>query len=602
MKNMKKLLLTVVVAIVAVVCFAFSASALAEKGQCGDNAYWEYDSANKELVISGSGAIYNNYGEYNSNIESVVIKSGITSIGDDAFTNCTSLANITIPDSVTSIGEFAFYNCTSLASITIPDSVTEIGENAFSNCNSLKNVVIPDNVTFIGEYAFAYCKGITNVIIGDGVVMIGASAFSQCSNLMSVTVGKRVVEIDGYAFYSCDRLIDVYYCNTQAQWKKMWLGQGNTDLTDAIIHYNYCTHKNKTSYKEKAPTCDENGYTAGEYCNDCEMWISGHSEIKAIGHSFTEKIPDLKHLHTVATNESAAVYKYDCANCDAISPDQFYSYGEPLSLGVTASITAVQNTSAIKLTWAKAEKATGYRIYYKLAGDISWRTSVPYTTATTITYSKLPAGQSYRFAIRSVYKEVDGTYILGGYKEIATATKAAAPADVYSFQNSSAIRLIWTASKGATGYRIYYKSGNVWKVCVSTTASTTHTFKNLKAGSKNTFAVRPYIIVGGAVIWSDYITITTATRTISPVVTLTSPSKGKLNLSWNAVNGAEAYQVYYKIGNGNYKLYKTYTGVQSLRFSNLKSGTKYTFAVRGVIKGSEEYIYGFHNPVTVSVK
>lgn len=55
----------------------------------------------------------------------------VTSIGDNAFNNRTSLTNVTIPDSVTSIGDWTFHYCPGLTSITIPDSVTRIGKSVF---------------------------------------------------------------------------------------------------------------------------------------------------------------------------------------------------------------------------------------------------------------------------------------------------------------------------------------------------------------------------------------------------------------------------------------------------------------------------------------
>jgi hypothetical protein len=87
----------------------------------------------------------------------------VTSIGDGAFYDCTSVTSITIPNGVTNIGASMFSQCTSLTSVTIPNSVTSIGSGAFSGCNSLTSVLIPSSVSSIGSWAFSICGNLARV-------------------------------------------------------------------------------------------------------------------------------------------------------------------------------------------------------------------------------------------------------------------------------------------------------------------------------------------------------------------------------------------------------------------------------------------------------
>lgn len=117
---------------------------------------------------------------YSNCVQAVRFGSGITSIGNYAFYNCSSLASVTIPSGVTSIGNYAFNNCCSLASFTIPSDVTSIGTYAFSGCYSLASVTIPSGVTSIGNSAFSSCYSLASVTIPSDVTSIGNSAFSSC--------------------------------------------------------------------------------------------------------------------------------------------------------------------------------------------------------------------------------------------------------------------------------------------------------------------------------------------------------------------------------------------------------------------------------------
>ncbi len=180
-------------------------------------------------------------------LTSVTIPDSVKSIGWSAFGGCTGLTSINvdsnnkkydsrnncnaiietesntlisgckstvIPDSVTSIGNEAFFDCTGLTSVTIPDSVKSIGRSAFDGCTGLTSITIPDSVTHIGDYAFYYCSSLTSIAIPDSVTSIGDSAFSGC--------------------YS---LADVYYSGSESEWNEISIDSGNMCLTNATIHY-----------------------------------------------------------------------------------------------------------------------------------------------------------------------------------------------------------------------------------------------------------------------------------------------------------------------------------------------------------------------------
>ena len=189
---------------------------LTENGTLPDGVTTAY-----KLTITGSGEMagydfYNRspWNSYEKSITSVDIADGVTSIGEDAFFNCSSLESVTIPNSVKSIGGAAFYGCSALTSVTIPDSVTSIGRSAFSFCSSLTSVTIPNSVTSIGDTAFHGCSKLESVTIPNSVTSIGGAAFYGCSALTSVTIPDSVTSIGDNTFYECSKLTSVTIPNS----------------------------------------------------------------------------------------------------------------------------------------------------------------------------------------------------------------------------------------------------------------------------------------------------------------------------------------------------------------------------------------------------
>jgi hypothetical protein len=116
----------------------------------------------------------------------VTIPNSVTSIGNVAFSTCSSLRSITIPNSVTNISIRLFEQCTSLTNVNIPNSIITIGEGAFDACTNLATLNIPESVTTIGNYAFRSCYSLTNLTFPGSLTTIGDTAFSSCIHLSAV--------------------------------------------------------------------------------------------------------------------------------------------------------------------------------------------------------------------------------------------------------------------------------------------------------------------------------------------------------------------------------------------------------------------------------
>ena len=187
-------------------------SVVAYSGSCGaegDNVTWVlYDDG--YLVISGEGDMAdrkdwndeNPFKNFDSNIKSVVVEEGVTSVGDYAFDGCSNLTDITIANSVTRIGVYAFHGC-GMADVTIPASVEIIDEEAFSGSDKFVSVTFENGVKSIGDFAFSVCYNISDLFIPASVTNIGEGAFAYDISLKNITVDENneyYSSVDGVLF------------------------------------------------------------------------------------------------------------------------------------------------------------------------------------------------------------------------------------------------------------------------------------------------------------------------------------------------------------------------------------------------------------------
>ena len=310
-----------------------------QTGSCGDNVTYSLDTETGVLTISGTGKMKDYSGEdspfyQNSNIKSVIIENGVTSIGNLAFSSCNSLIEVSLPSSIISLGVSAFSGCENLMSISIPANVADIQSIAFAGCkkltsievdsnnenySSINGVLFDKNITELVCYpagkndasytvpntvkSFAYgsfydCENLTSVIIPNGVTSIGGASFWNCKNLKSIVIPKSVTKIDLFSFNGCKSLKDIYYTGTQDEWNNITIGDGNINLTSATIHYNFvpCIENQHNYYGEwkiiEEPTCTKVGLkqrtcSFDGYVQKEEIPAKGHTEVVINGYAAT---------------------------------------------------------------------------------------------------------------------------------------------------------------------------------------------------------------------------------------------------------------------------------------------------------------------------
>ena len=245
-------------------------------GTCGVNLTWILTDDGM-LTISGSGAM-NDYSAgvippwyaWRDSVKNLILKDGITSIGQSAFEDFTQLSSVDIPYGVTRIGNMAFSHCSSLADISIPNTVTSIELAAFAKCNSLRSVTIPSYLSPIDEELFYCCTGLQEInvapsstgktnlksvdgvlfsldgkllvqypagkvgsyTIPDGVTRLYGGAFFGSAHLSDVTIPDTVEGISDSAFSNCKNLREITFTGNAPE-----IGENSFDRVSATAYY-----------------------------------------------------------------------------------------------------------------------------------------------------------------------------------------------------------------------------------------------------------------------------------------------------------------------------------------------------------------------------
>ena len=203
--------------------------------EISDNAFKGRSMITKVYMLSGLITIGNSAFADCTSLLEIEIPATVTHIENEAFLNCTALEKITLNDRLIKIGDSAFENCTALKEITIPSTTNKIPANAFSGCSSLETVILSEGITEIGENAFKNCTALKEIVIPSTVKKISANAFEGCSSLEKLTLSEGLTYVGAYAFKDCPSLKEV---TLPASIETIYSGvfDGCDELTVTVMH------------------------------------------------------------------------------------------------------------------------------------------------------------------------------------------------------------------------------------------------------------------------------------------------------------------------------------------------------------------------------
>ena len=644
---MKKRLLSILLAAVMVLTMlplglvdtAWAAETVSS-GTCGKNVNWTL-TGDGTLTISGTGAMAD-YG-YSDNrapwygarsqVKTVIIKNGVTSIGNDAFYDCKALTSATIPNSVTSIGDDAFSICTALTNVTIPESVTQIGfgafsgsnaaitvasgnskycsaagalynkqkttlfypgmikdgsfripnsvttiaDYAFSNCLSLTSVTIPNSVTSIGGAAFGNCLSLTSVTILNSVSSIGEFAFKDCTSLTSVTIPNSVTSIGYWTFYNCDSLTDVYYGGTKTDWAKITIADGNDDLTNATLH---CAKSAPTAPVVKIGNSAASGkpmltWNAVEGATSYRIY---RSTSRGSGYSLLGTVTATSYTNTGAKAGTTYYYRVKACNDAGLSPYSNIVSGQVKSVTPkpSAPVVKIGNSASSgkpMLTWNAVSGATSYKVYRATAKNGAY-SLLGTVTATSYTNTGAKAGTTYYYKVKAVNSAGESAYsnIVSGRATVTTLTMGHS-------STSGKPQLTWKAVSGAASYKVYRATAkNGAYSVINTTKALTYTNTGAALGTTYYYKVEALNAAGKSMGFSAIVE-----GKVAPVLAVGYSSvSGKPQLTWKAVPGATEYQVYRSTQqNSGYSKINTTTSTSYVN-TGAKAGTTYYYRIVAV--------------------
>lgn len=344
--TMKKLLALLLSALLMVNVCCLVAFAEDKSGKWGE-LDWVLDESGT-LTISGTGVMDNfpihidhaelyAWRNYENEIKAIVVEEGVTSIGNNAFTELPNVKKITLPEGITSVMG-AFVGCTALEEVNIPKSVTKIEYSAFQNCVSLAEITIHDGVTLIQRNAFLGCNSLSEIYISKSVEVIDPEAFD--SNFV------ENVEVDkNNPYYYSDG-----NCIIEKASKTVVFGCKNSVIPDGVLSIGSCAFKNCEGLTEIVIPDTVTAIYSSAFSGCVNITkIDMPESVEYIGSGAFQKCSKLEKVVIPAGVESIfeATFRWCASLVDVTIPDTVTSIGQA-AFGDCSSLKTIEIPDSVE--------------------------------------------------------------------------------------------------------------------------------------------------------------------------------------------------------------------------------------------------------------
>ena len=579
--------------------------------------------------------------EYNEMLDTLTIGKDVTGVYPDSFRagNLTAY-DVASGNEVFKAEDGVLYNYAGDALVSYPmgradgdytvsSSVTQINTYAFYGAENLVTVRLPHTVTSIGSYAFTYCTGINKAVF-EGSAAQWSTLYASIETGNEAIINHIMVH-DGHQF---EEEVTTPATCTEA---------GETTYTCTICGYSYAddtkpaaTGHNYVTVKGRAATYWSEGKTEGVKCSLC-------GDVKTEQEVIAKLVPNAPTVTykaassaTVKWTKVADAKGYYIYRKEADKPDSAYALVKTITKGTTVSVADTGLTAGhaydyyyeaytvidgvtytteasgetcykaslakpvitvkkvdathIRISWKAITGAEGYVVYMN---DGSGLVANTITDPEVLAYEVevAPTG-TYSFYVIA-YSEVSGVYV----QSAASATKKlrltmAKPALTAKKTSATTIHLSWKAVAGADEYEVL----NVL-TGVTDTVSGLSLDVTVLPGSSYKYQVRAISYAGGKTTVSAY----SAARTVkmafaAPSVRLVKEDAQTITLSWKAIAGATAYEIYESDAKaGEYTLKDIVTDI-TVSYPQMPGATHY-YKVRAVCTINSRTVYSNYSSI-----